>query len=304
MTHLINVSDLSPQEIEAYFDQAQRFADELSSGAFYSEALKGKIILSMFFENSTRTRTSFDIAAKRLGASVVHWDPENSSMKKDESLLDTVQTLAAMKPDAIIVRHSEYNAPRFIAGHVDCPVINAGDSYRAHPTQALLDALTIKQVMGHLEGVTVAICGDVAHSRVANSNFALLDKLGVKLRVIAPKSLMPESFSVQGIETYTSFADGLPGCDIVMMLRIQKERMDASAIPNDAAYFADYGLTHDKLALTGKTSYVMHPGPMNRGVEISHELADDPKLSLVTKQVANGIPLRMAVLQSVCQSVS
>jgi aspartate carbamoyltransferase catalytic subunit len=293
--HLTGIAPLSRTEIESLLDRARRFAEMLGNGAAIPKTLADKIVITMFFEASTRTLTSFQMAALKLGASVINWDIENSSLKKNETFLDTVLTLGAMRPDAVIVRHSEYGAPDFMAARMDCPVINAGDSWREHPTQALLDALTILQAKGTIEGLTITICGDVAHSRVASSNLILLSRLGAKLRVIAPAFLMPQKFSVPA-ETFTSMEQGLPGSDIVMMLRNQKERMEAGRIPDDAAFFRDYGLTGDRLDLAGPQALVMHPGPMNRNVEIADDIADDPARSLILKQVANGIPARMAVL--------
>jgi aspartate carbamoyltransferase catalytic subunit len=296
MKHLLGIEDLNKDEIEDILSRAQYYADALKSGKWDHKKLDGKIVLTLFFEPSTRTVISFDIAAKRLGANVINWQAESSSMVKNESFLDTILTLNAMHPDAIILRHSEYGAPGFVAKRAACPVINGGDSWREHPTQALLDALTIRQEKGRIEGLTVAICGDVAHSRVANSNAILLSKLGAKVRIIAPEFLMPEKFAVKGVETFTELEDGLPGCDAVMMLRIQKERMQKIKVPDDATYHNKYGLTTDRLKLAKPDAIVMHPGPMNRNVEISDDVADDPKRSVITRQVANGIPTRMAVL--------
>ena len=295
--HFNNISDFSSAELDALLDRAQYWHDALKTPGFKSDLLVGKILFTLFFENSTRTRTSFELAAKRLGAEIVNWDVKTSSMTKDESFLDTIQTLGAMSPDGIIIRHSEYNAPNFVAGHVACPVVNAGDSYRAHPSQALLDALTIRQCKGRLQGLTVAICGDVAHSRVAGSNFVFLSKMGVNVRLIAPNFLIPEKLPAPDIQTFTSLEEGLPGCDVIMMLRIQKERMKASQIPDDLTYFRDYGLTRARLALAKPDAIVMHPGPMNRGVEIDYDIPDDPQVSVILKQVANGVPARMAILE-------
>ncbi len=296
MDHLISIADLDQDQINTILDRAQHYAQGLESGAYNQDKLKSKIVLMLFYENSTRTLTSFDIAAKRLGAQVVVWHPKISSVRKDESFIDTIDTLSEMSPDAIIIRHSEYGAPGFVASRVNCPVINGGDSWRAHPTQALLDALTIKQEKGMLEGLTVSICGDIAHSRVASSNAQLLTTMGAKVRMIAPEFLMPQKLKIKGIEAFTSMEDGLPGSDVIMMLRIQKERMDASLIPNSETYFKEYGLTQERLKLAKPDVMVLHPGPMNRGVEISNDVADDPKHSFIRKQVANGIPTRMAVL--------
>ncbi len=296
--HFLNIADFTPHQLTTFLDRAQHWTDALNNNApGAGDLLKDKVILTLFFENSTRTRTSFEIAAHRFGARVVNWDVKSSSMSKDESFLDTIQTLGAMKPDAVIIRSSEYNAPYFVSTKLDCPVINAGDSHRAHPTQALLDALTIRQNKGHIEGLNIAICGDVAHSRVAGSNFQMLSKLGANIRIIAPEFLMPEKMPAPNIQTFTDMDKGLQDCDVIMMLRIQKERMDTSQIPDDATYFKDYGLTRSRLALAKDNVVVMHPGPMNRGVEIAEDIPDDPKVSLILKQVENGVPARMAVLE-------
>lgn len=294
--HLIGIDHLSADDIRLVLDRADDYAAQLEKGIVISDALKGKIIITLFFEHSTRTRTSFEMAARRLGAQVINWDAGSSSLSKGESFTDTILTLNAMGPDAIIVRHNDYGAPEFIANHVRCPVINAGDSHRAHPTQALLDALTIRQEKGRIEGLNIAICGDIAHSRVAASNIELLTKTGAHVRLIAPPALMPEK-KPENAETFTDMQEGLKDCDIVMTLRIQKERMQDGLVGSEESYFADYGLTLDKLAHAKKDVRVMHPGPMNRGVEISDEVADDPDRSLILKQVANGVPVRMAVLE-------
>lgn len=296
MKHLLGINDLSPEEIQDVLNRADYYAKAITDGRWDKEKLKHKIVLTLFFENSTRTLTSFDIAAKRLGADVVNWNVQTSSIKKDETFSDTIDTLSAMQPDAIVIRHSEYGAPGFVAGRVNCPVINAGDSWREHPTQALLDALTITQEKGGLEGLTVAICGDVAHSRVANSNAILLSKMGANARFVAPEVLMPNKIPAEGVECFDNLEDGIKDADVVMMLRIQKERMDKGTIPSDAAYFNKYGLTMERLAYAKPDALVLHPGPMNRGVEIDDEVADDPTRSLMKKQVSNGIPTRMAVL--------
>lgn len=296
MKHLLGINDLSPDEIEDIINRAEYYAKSIADGRWDKTKLESKIVLTLFFENSTRTLTSFDIAAKRLGADVVNWNVQTSSLKKDESFSDTIDTLSAMQPDAIVIRHSEYGAPGFVASRVDCPVINAGDSWREHPTQALLDALTIVQEKGNLDGLTVAICGDVAHSRVANSNAILLSKMGSNVRFVAPEVLMPNKLPANGVECFDNLEDGIKDADVVMMLRIQKERMDKGTIPNDAAYFNKYGLTIERLAYAKPDALVLHPGPMNRGVEIDDEVADDPTRSLMKRQVSNGIPTRMAVL--------
>lgn len=295
--HLIGIEDLSRDEISIILDLADYYADRLDEREFKPDILRGAIVLTLFFEDSTRTRVSFEMAAKRLGADTVNMDIRTSSMTKGESLTDTIQTLVAgIGPDAIVVRHSEYNAPRFISKLVTCPVINAGDSYREHPTQALLDALTLRRHFGTLEGLRVAICGDIAHSRVANSNMILLRKMGVEVHVVAPTYLKPEKFPAEGIKAFDNMKDGLAGCDAVMMLRNQKERMEAGLITSDDEFFRDYGLTYDKLAFAKPNAVVMHPGPMNRGVEIDGDVADDKTRSLILEQVRNGVPTRMAVM--------
>ncbi len=295
--HLLGIEALSPSEIEIVLDLADYYADRLSDRSFKPEILRGAIILTLFFEDSTRTRVSFEMAAKRLGAEVVNMDIRTSSMSKGESLTDTIQTLVAgIDPDAIVVRHSEYNAPHFISKLVSCPVINAGDSWREHPTQALLDALTMRRHFGRLEGLRVAICGDIAHSRVANSNMILLRKMGAEMNVVAPSFLKPEKFPADGVKAFDNMKDGLKDCDVVMMLRNQKERMQSGLIESDEAFFREFGLTYDKLAYAKPDAVVMHPGPMNRGVEIDGDVADDKERSLVLEQVKNGVPVRMAVM--------
>lgn len=298
MKDLTGINHLSNDEILSLLDRAQGYAAALAAGTQIERSLRGKNILTMFFENSTRTRLSFEMAAHRLGASVIHWDLETSSAKKNESFLDTILTIDAMRPDAVIVRHSEFEAPVFMGKRMQCAVINAGDSWREHPSQALLDALTIRQAKGRIEGLTITICGDVGHSRVAASNFQLLSRLGARLRVVAPEFLLPQKWSVEGIETFIRMEDGLPGSDIIMTLRNQKERMDPSRVPDDAVFHREYGLTAARLELAGPQALVMHPGPVNRGVEIADDVADHPARSLILRQVANGIPTRMAILDA------
>lgn len=295
MKHLTGINHLSDEEIKFLLDHAQAYADALRLGQPVAQSLARKTVMTMFFENSTRTRLSFEMAVHKLGGSVVNWDPETSSVKKNETFIDTVMTIGAMHPDAVIVRHSEYEAPVFMAKRMGCPIINAGDSWREHPTQALLDALTIRQVHGEIAGLTIAICGDVAHSRVAASDMILLSRFGANIRVIAPDFLLPEKFPVDNVVTFTSMEDGLRDCDVIIMLRNQKERMEVGRIPDDATFFRQYGLTRERLALA-PNAFVMHPGPINRGVEIADDVADDPQRSLILRQVANGVPVRMGVL--------
>lgn len=289
--HMPDIETLSDGDIEAILEKAQRYAI-----GYNDESLKGKIILNMFMEDSTRTRISFEVAAKRLGADVVNFSSGGSSLKKGETTSDTFEVLNAYHPDAVVLRSGDYNAPRFAMTQFECPVINAGDSWRAHPTQALLDALTLRQVKGDIKGLTVAICGDIAHSRVARSNYLLLTRLGAQVRVIAPELLMPKLTEMEGAQRFTDMDEGLKDVDIVMMLRIQKERMAEGGHGSDVDFFHAYGLTQDRLKLASKDVRVMHPGPMNRGVEIADDVADDPHRSLILKQVENGVPTRMAIL--------
>ena len=296
MKHLLGITDLNKGEIEDILARADHYAKGLKAGNWDREALKDKIILTLFFEASTRTLTSFVIAAKRLGAEVVTWNPDTSSLSKGESFVDTIDTLNAMRPDAVIIRHSEYGAPGFVANRADCPVINGGDSWREHPTQALLDALTLRHHFGKLEGLTLAIIGDIAHSRVAASNMILLTQMGVNVRVIAPQTLMPEKLPAPGVAKFHSLAEGLPGVDAVMSIRLQKERMQKGLIESDMAYFNEFGLKRAVIDEFCPKAVILDPGPLIRGVHISDDIAEDPSRSLILKQVANGVPVRMAVL--------
>lgn len=296
MKHLIGIDELDKDQIGAILDKAQHYSDALEKGDWDRTRLKDKIILHLFFEHSTRTLTSFEIAAKRLGAMVVNWNPETSSLSKGENFIDTIDTLCAMYPDGLVMRHSEYGAPKFVAQRAHCPVINGGDSWREHPTQALLDALTIRQHFGKIEGLNIAIVGDIAHSRVAGSNMQLLCKMGANVRVIAPPTLLPEQMPFDDIQKFESLEDGLPGSDVIMTLRLQKERMDTAMILSDSAYFNKYGLTAEIVNSLSPDAMVMDPGPLVRNVQIADDIAEDPNRSLILKQVANGIPTRMAVL--------
>ncbi|PZQ47443.1 MAG: aspartate carbamoyltransferase catalytic subunit [Micavibrio aeruginosavorus] len=293
--HLLGIGELSAQDVTNILDLADYYADHLDDRSYTQDILKGAVILTLFFEHSTRTATSFEIAAKRLGAEIVNWNPETSSLKKGESFADTILTLDAMKPDAIIIRHSEYNAPGYVAKRVSCPVINAGDSWREHPTQALLDALTMRRHFKKLEGLTVSIVGDIAHSRVASSNMILLTKMGANVRVIAPALLMPEKLPADGVQKFESMKDGLTGADVVMTIRPQKERMAKVEI-EDETYYRDYGMTHEQLAHAKNTAILLDPGPYLRNVQISDALADDKTRFLYAEQVHNGVATRMAVL--------
>ena len=294
---LTGIGPLTKDEILSLLDRADDYLMRLEKESFQSDLLRGKVIFTLFFEDSTRTRTSFELAAKRLGAEIIHWNPETSSLKKGETFEDTIRTLGAMKPDAIIVRHKEYGAPLRIAELVDCPVINAGDSWREHPTQALLDARMMREAKGDIGNLTIAIVGDIAHSRVAASNIILLEKLGAITNIIAPDMLMPEELPAQNVSRFTRLEEGLRGADIVMTIRPQKERMQTALI-EDAAYYREYGLTHEKLAWAKPDTVVLDPGPFLRGVQISDELADDKYRFLYDRQVQGGVPTRMAVLDT------
>lgn len=258
--------------------------------------LKGRTQINLFFEASTRTQASFELAGKRLGADTMNMAVKSSSVNKGETLIDTAVTLNAMRPDLLIVRHGASGAVDLLAQKMDCAVINAGDGSNEHPTQALLDALTIRRHFGKIEGLTVAICGDIMHSRVARSNIYLLNTMGARVRLIGPPTLIPPHADRLGVEVFTDMKEGLKGCDIVMMLRLQRERMAGTFLPSTREYFHLYGLDYDKLAIANDGALVMHPGPMNRGVEIDSAVADDPNISLIQEQVEMGVAVRMAVL--------
>ena len=296
VSHLLDIPSLSREDIELLLHRALQHKRHLAEKTDVTQTLAGKVILTLFAENSTRTKSAAIMAAHRLGAKILDWDEKTSSSQKGETFSDTIRYLSAFGPDAIVIRHKDYNAPYYVAKQVKCPVINAGDSWRAHPTQALVDALTLMELKGRIEGLTMAICGDVAHSRVAQCNMALFDKLGGIIHLVTPDYLRPEKIPYPNVKLFNSFEDGLKGCDAVMMLRIQKERMDQSLIPDDTAYFNEYGLTHDRLAFAKPDAVVLHPGPMNRGVEIADEVADDPHKSAIFHQADNRVPVNMAAL--------
>ena len=277
-------------------DLAESYVLLNRSGKTQRDLLRGRTMINLFFEDSTRTRTSFELAGKRLGADVLNMSVSTSSVNKGETLLDTAATLNAMNCDLLVVRHGESGAPALLAQKVDAGVINAGDGTHEHPTQALLDAVTIRRRRGSLAGLTVAICGDVLHSRVARSNIFLLSAMGSRVRVVGPPTLMPADVARLGVEVFHTMREGLAGCDIVMMLRLQKERMTRGLIPSFREFFRFYGLDAEKLAFAKPDALVMHPGPMNRGVEIDSAVADDPVRSLIKEQVEMGVAVRMAVL--------
>ena len=300
-SHLLGLSHLKPWEMLFLLDEAEQWV-ELARGSAgrgaskHDNRLAGLTQINAFFENSTRTLLSFEIAGKRLGADVVNLGVQGSSVKKGETLLDTALTLNAMHPDVIVIRHGSSGAVQLIAEKVDCPVLNAGDGRHEHPTQALLDALTIRRRKGRIAGLVVAICGDILHSRVARSNFQLLASLGAHVRVVAPPTLMPANIEALGVEAFTDMDAGLKGADVVMMLRLQTERMDGAYVPSTREYYRFFGLTEARLAHAASDVLVMHPGPMNRGVEIEGRVADDIVRSAVTEQVEMGVAVRMACL--------
>ena len=295
--HLLGIEGLSPAEITGLLDLSEE-ATKLSRQIDKKrDDLRGRTLINLFFEASTRTQSSFELAGKRLGADVMNMSVSNSSVQKGETLIDTAVTLNAMRPDILVVRHHAAGAVQLLSQKVDCSVINAGDGSHEHPTQALLDALTIRRHKGHIEGLVVAICGDILHSRVARSNVLLLNALGARVRVVAPSTLLASGIERLGVEVYTSMWDGLVDADIVMMLRLQRERMASSLVPSQREYFHFFGLDYEKLARAKPDALVMHPGPMNRGVEIDSNVADDPQ-SVIREQVEMGVAVRMAVLQA------
>ncbi len=296
--HLLGIEGLSPIEINYLLDLADSYVELNRQVEKKQSALRGRTLINLFFEASTRTQSSFELAGKRLSADVMNMSVGTSSVKKGETLIDTAVTLNAMRPDLLVVRHGASGAVELLSQKVDCSVINAGDGSHEHPTQALLDALTIRRQLGRLEGVTIAICGDVLHSRVARSNIYLLTTMGARIRAIAPRTLLPSNFDRLGIEIFHDMKEGLRDCDIVMMLRLQLERMTGSLIPSTREYFTYYGLDQEKLAAAKPNAKVMHPGPMNRGVEIDSSIADDRTISLIQDQVEMGVAVRMAVLDA------
>ncbi|MDB0003487.1 aspartate carbamoyltransferase catalytic subunit [Alphaproteobacteria bacterium] len=294
--HLVETADLNKREIEFILDEAKKFINFNKKRVKKSNLLEGRTVFNLFFEDSTRTRTSFEVAAKRLGADLINVAVKDSSINKGETLLDTMTTINSMNPDVLIVRHPEEGISKRISNNVDACVINAGDGSHEHPTQALLDALTIKNRFNNFSKLQIAICGDILHSRVARSNIIILSKLGAKVNVIGPKQWLPKNINKLPVEVYTDMKKGLKNCNIVMMLRIQKERIVGKIMPNQKTYFNKYGLDYNKLKYAKKNAFVMHPGPMNRGVEIDSKLADDITRSLIQEQVAMGVAIRMACL--------
>lgn len=295
-SNLLGIEGWDKASLTHILDTADLYVERNRAGDRKSALLRGKTVINLFYENSTRTRTSFELAGKRLGADVINMSVSSSSVKKGETLIDTAMTLNAMHPDFIVVRHDQSGATQLLAEKVNCCVINGGDGSHEHPTQALLDALTIRRRKGRIEGLTVAICGDILHSRVARSNILLLNEMGAKVRLIAPPTLMPSRPEVLGAEPFYNMREGLKGCDIIMMLRVQTERMSKNYFPSVREYFHFYGLDKVKLAQAKEDALIMHPGPINRGVEIDSELADDINRSVILDQVEMGVAVRQAVL--------
>jgi aspartate carbamoyltransferase catalytic subunit len=301
--HLLGIEHLHPVEITTLLDLADKYADENKRGIRHKDVLAGLTQINMFFENSTRTQASFELAGMRLGADVMNMSMQASSIKKGETLIDTALTLNAMHPDLLVVRHPHSGAVDLLAQKVNGAVLNAGDGRHEHPTQALLDALTIRRAKGRLHRLSIAICGDIAHSRVARSNIMLLGKMENRIRLIAPPTLMPTGMNEFGCEVFDSMEEGLKDVDVVMMLRLQKERMDGGFIPSEREYFHRYGLDATKLAYAKPDAIVMHPGPMNRGVEIDGNIADDINRSVIQTQVEMGVAVRMAAMDLLAKNL-
>jgi len=295
--HLLGIEGLAPDDIIQLLDLADEAVEVSRQIEKKKATLRGRTQINLFFEASTRTQASFELAGKRLGADVMNMSVGSSSIKKGETLIDTAMTLNAMRPDLIVVRHHSAGAVQLLARKVDCSVINAGDGQHEHPTQALLDALTIRRNKGRIRGLVVAICGDILHSRVARSNLILLNALGADVRVVGPSTLLPTGIENMGAKVFNNMREGLKDADIVMMLRLQRERMNGSFVPSVKEYFRYFGLDSEKLALAKPDALVMHPGPMNRGVEIASDIADGAQ-SLIREQVEMGVAVRMAVLEA------
>ncbi len=303
-SHLLGIEPLSPADITCILDLADQYVALSRRDNKHSDALAGLTQINMFFENSTRTQASFELAGKRLGADVMSMAMQASSIRKGETLIDTALTLNAMHPDLLVVRHPHSGAVDLLAQKVNCAVLNAGDGRHEHPTQALLDALTIRRAKGRLHRLSIAICGDIAHSRVARSNILLLGKMENRVRLIGPPTLMPSEIAELGVEVFDDMREGLTGVDVVMMLRLQRERMDGGFIPSEREYYHRFGLDAEKLSYARPDAIVMHPGPMNRGVEIDGEIADDINRSVIQEQVEMGVAVRMAAMDLLARGLS
>ena len=293
---LLSINELSESEIISIINNANSYYhdNKISSK---KKVLNNFTQINLFFENSTRTQVSFEIAGTLLGANVVNFPFNNSSQSKGETLLDLAATLNSMNPDILIIRHPDSGAVQLISEKVDCPVVNAGDGNHEHPTQALLDILTIKKRIGRIDNLKIAICGDIAHSRVARSNIFCHKKLGNKIRVIGPKTLIPKDIDKLGVQVFYNMIEGLRDIDVVMVLRLQKERMDGGYFSSEREYFHLYGLDDRKMKYAKPSAIIMHPGPMNRGIEIDGDLADNLDKSVITMQVEAGLAIRMSVLE-------
>jgi aspartate carbamoyltransferase catalytic subunit len=299
--HLLAIDGLAVSDIVGLLDLSEREVEYAREVVKKRDTLRGRTVINLFFEPSTRTQASFELAGKRLGADVMNMSVGASSVSKGETLIDTARTLNAMRPDILVVRHYSAGAVALLSQKVDCSVINAGDGEHEHPTQALLDALTIRRRRGRIEGLVIAICGDVMHSRVARSNIRLLTALGARVRIVAPSTLLPPEAARLGAEVFTRMEDGIRDADVVMMLRLQRERMvNKSYIPSQREYFRFFGLDQEKLALAKPDALVMHPGPINRGIEIDSRVVEDPR-SVIQEQVEMGVAVRMAVLQALAR---
>ena len=301
--HLLGIEPLRPEAITEILDLANTYVKFNRQSNKRSNALAGLTQINMFFENSTRTQASFELAGKRLGADVMNMSMQASSIKKGETLIDTALTLNAMHPDLLVVRHPHSGAVDLLAQKVNCSVLNAGDGKHEHPTQALLDALTIRRAKGRLHRLNIAICGDIAHSRVARSNLILLGKMENRVRLVGPPTLMPAQIDQLGVEVYHDMREGLRDVDVVMMLRLQRERMDGGFIPSEREYYHRYGLDAEKLSYAKDDAIVMHPGPMNRGVEIDGDIADDINRSVIQEQVEMGVAVRMAAMDLLARNM-
>ncbi|NQV99282.1 MAG: aspartate carbamoyltransferase catalytic subunit [Rhodospirillales bacterium] len=301
--HLLGIEGLSPQEITILLDRSETYVLQNRQANKKKSVLSGRTIINLFFEDSTRTRTSFELAGKRLGGDVINMSVATSSVKKGETLIDTAMTLNAMHPDVLVVRHPQSGAVSLLSDKVNCAVINGGDGSHEHPTQALLDALTIRRRLGHLDGLVIAICGDILHSRVARSNIHLLNTMGARVRLIAPNTLLPAQVERLGVEVFQNMSEGLKDVDIVMMLRLQRERMQGNFFPSIREYFNFFGLDEAKLSNAKENALIMHPGPMNRGVEIDSDLADDFGRSVISEQVEMGVAVRMACLEILTENL-
>jgi aspartate carbamoyltransferase catalytic subunit len=301
--HLLGIQGLARADILALLDLAETYVEQSRRANKKLALLSGRTLVHLFYENSTRTQSSFEIAGKRLGADTLNMAVKTSSVAKGETLIDTAMTLNAMRPDILVVRHGASGAVELLSQKVDCAVINAGDGANEHPTQALLDALTIRRHLDRIEGLRIAICGDIAHSRVARSNIYLLNILGAQVHVVAPPTLLPAGIERLGVGVFARMADGLKGADVVMMLRLQSERMAGAFVPSAREFYHLYGLDRAKLAYAKPGALVMHPGPMNRGVEIDSAIADDPDVSLIQDQVEMGVAVRMAVLDALARNL-